>query len=52
MEMVETGVVRRPLRLGLCAVCGTRVFKNQRYIEAQEGHAHRECVLEVSENEV
>lgn len=51
MDMVESGTVGRPLKLGKCLVCGDRVFKNQSYIEAEEGHAHRGCAMEVADGE-
>jgi hypothetical protein len=32
-------------RLGLCIVCGRRVYRDQQHLVSSDGHAHTRCVL-------
>ena len=34
-------------RLGLCVICGNRVFSNERYLKSSEGYCHNNCVNEI-----
>jgi hypothetical protein len=35
-------------KLGLCVICGKRVFSDDSYLEASEGYCHRNCLTEAS----
>jgi hypothetical protein len=35
-------------KLGLCVICGQRVFSKDSYLEASEGYCHRNCIAETS----
>ncbi|MFO7793677.1 MAG: hypothetical protein R6V35_01755 [Candidatus Nanohaloarchaea archaeon] len=33
-------------KLGICVICGSRVFTNDNYLEASEGYCHHNCISE------
>lgn len=33
-------------KLGICLICGKRVFSNDRHVEASEGYCHNNCLAE------
>jgi len=35
-------------KLGLCVICGQRVFSKDSYLESSEGYCHRNCLAETS----
>lgn len=35
-------------KLGLCVICGQRVFSDDSYLESSEGYCHRNCLSETS----
>jgi hypothetical protein len=34
--------------LGICVLCGKRVFKTELYVEAREGYCHKTCLKETT----
>jgi hypothetical protein len=34
-------------KLGICVLCGSRVFTSDEYLEATEGYCHHNCLTEI-----
>ncbi len=35
-------------KLGLCVICGDRVFTDERYLKSSDGYCHKECLSDAS----